>query len=376
MQQPTDQQPSASHAQRQFSEDDVSQKPANGATAVGNEFSCSDIKLEAFYKDPSIDVEFAKAVAKIKQATGDIELGRVVQQDRSLPLVCTSRGNVRAEHAAVLIKRTDTLAAVGDWVAIEFPPDHENAVIRRILPRKNSLQRYDRGRKSGVQTLASNIDTVFIVVPCQGVSEPMNLNHLERQITLAFQSQAQPVVVLSKADLCDDVDAEVAGVKTVTLNLPLVVESVEDGFGADQIEHLIQKGRVGVLLGKSGVGKSSLINAIVGGSVQRTSEVRESDGKGRHTTIARRMVELPSGGFLIDSPGLRSFNLNDSTEGVELAFSDITELSAQCRFRDCKHKKEPGCAVRAAVENGTITQRRYESYISIMDEALEKSRKW
>ncbi|MGI6216148.1 MAG: ribosome small subunit-dependent GTPase A [Coriobacteriales bacterium] len=332
------------------------------------------IDFGSFVVDPRVEDEYGKAVSESGADPSNLELGRVVQVDRTLPLVCTPRGNVRSEHAVALVKGTDTLAAVGDWVLVEFPPSHENSVIRKILPRRNSLSRPDRRRKGGRQTLASNIDVVFIVVPMKGVSNA--LEHLERQLTLSFQSGAEPVIVLSKADLADDPGKELEAVKSIALEVPVVVESVNDGRGVGQIESLIPNGRCATLLGKSGVGKSSLVNAIVGMDLQSTNEVRESDGKGRHTTIARRMVLLPNGGFLVDSPGLRSFLLDGSFIGVERAFADIVELSSQCKFRDCRHLSEPGCAVREAVSDGSLSKRRYDSYIAIMEEVSRINDKW
>ncbi len=328
--------------------------------------------FESLHVPAEVESDFEAACAGLAPVEGERVLGRVVQLDRSLPLVCVEGGSYRAEHTAKLVKGSETLAAIGDWVVVDFPEGHENAVISAVLPRRNMLSRPDKGRKGRQQVLAANIDTVFVVLPAPEALA--SLSHLERQLTMAYQSGADPVVVLSKADKLPEgqLPEVLAAVARSACDVPVIAESAATGEGVEQLASHVERGHVAALLGKSGVGKSSLLNAMLGDDLQRTGEVREKDGKGRHTTISRRMVVLPGGGLLIDSPGLRSFLLTGSRTGVEMAFPDIQELAACCKFRDCRHSGEPGCEVAAAVRSGELTQRRVDSYLSILSEVEHK----
>lgn len=291
--------------------------------------------------------------------------GRVVRVDRGFPLIATGTQFVRAEHATELIKTATSLAVVGDWVALAPARGHEMAIIEDILPRTGSFSRSDPGEQTGMQTLAANIDVVFVVQSLSGRS--VNVRRLEREMALVWGSGATPVIVLTKSDLVDDLDAILADVAEAAPGVDVIVESAVTGEGVEDIRARIPRGTTAVLLGGSGVGKSTLVNRLVGTEIQETGEVRAVDDKGRHTTVAREMVFLPDGGIIIDTPGMRGLALWDS-EGLSSAFPDIMGFAAHCKFRDCTHTDEPGCAVLAAVESGDLPARRLESYRDLVGE--------
>jgi len=295
--------------------------------------------------------------------------GRVSRVDRGMPLVFTENGEVRVEPATHLVKsavHAESRAVVGDWVALSMPEGHDMPIIEAILPRSSSFTRKDPGETTGEQVLAANVDIVFVV---HALAKEPNLRRLERELVLAWESGARPIVLLTKADLCEeDLAGVVSQVGSASPGVDIYVTSSVTGSGVDDISELIGSGVTATMLGASGVGKSTLINRLVGSEVQATKEVREVDGKGRHTTVAREMVPLPGGGILIDTPGMRALALWDADGGMESAFPEIAKLAEGCRFRDCAHEDEPGCAVRAAAESGELPQRRLDSYLSLRTE--------
>ena len=214
--------------------------------------------------------------------------------------------------------------------------------------------------------LAANIDTVFIVHP---IAEAPNLRRVERELSVAWDSGAVPVIVLTKEDLSDGPDAARAAVESVAPDTGVLVTNARAGEGLEAMLGYLSGHRTAVLVGPSGAGKSTLINALLGEERQATREVRVSDGRGRHTTVARQLFQMPGGGLLIDTPGLRAFGLTGSEEGIASAFSDVEQIARSCRFRDCTHNDEPGCAVRAAVESGTLSPQRLASYHKLIGEA-------
>ena len=254
--------------------------------------------------------------------------------------------------------------AVGDWVAHSNDPSAERAQIQAVLPRTSVMVRRAAGRETVEQVIAANVDVLFLVSSLNG---DLNPQRMERYLTLAWESGASPVVVLTKADLCADVDSALALVEAVTFGVPTHVTSAPTGEGFDEVRAHLDGNRTGAAVGSSGVGKSTLINNLLGDERLTTREIR-ADGRGRHTTTHRELVVLPGGGCIIDTPGMRELQLWDSAEGLERAFEDVEELAAECRFNDCLHETEPGCAVRAAIADGRLDGGRLDSYRKLQRE--------
>ena len=298
--------------------------------------------------------------------------GQVVKLDRGYPLVRTETGDeLRCKHAMALVKGEKVRAVIGDRVLLDIPEAHDKAIIAEILPRKTEFVRKDPTERALPQVLAANFDTVLIAQPIADV----NLRRLERELVLAHETGADVAVILTKADLAEsDEDIERIARKVgdlVGARDRVLVVSAEEPESIDAVRDLVAPGTTTVLIGKSGVGKSSLVNLLVGCEVQETAEVREVDGKGRHTTVSREMIDVPGGGCVVDMPGVRGLGLWDAESGIEAAFSDIEELAASCKFRDCRHEAEPGCAVRRAVEKGELSQSRLDSYHALRSETNE-----
>ncbi|MEG1196912.1 MAG: ribosome small subunit-dependent GTPase A [Raoultibacter sp.] len=294
--------------------------------------------------------------------------GEVVKLDRGFPLVRAQDGrDYRCEHATALVKDDGLRAVIGDRVVLGTPEGHDKAVIEEILPRRNVFVRKDPTERATSQVLAANFECVLVAQPLAEV----NLRRLERELVLAFETGAQVAVVLTKADLAqseEHLQAIRERVQDLVGSVPIVVVTEADSHSVEAVRALIPAGTTAVLIGRSGVGKSSLINVLVGEEVQATATVRATDGKGRHTTVAREMIEIPGGGRVIDMPGVRGMGLWDAHSGMEAAFADVEALTAQCRFRDCKHINEPGCAVQAAVAAGELSQARLASYQALAQE--------
>ncbi|MGY2064322.1 ribosome small subunit-dependent GTPase A [Blastococcus sp. SYSU DS0619] len=286
------------------------------------------------------------------------EPGRVARVDRGRLSVLTAAGERRVAPAAALYD-DPAGPAVGDWVALRG----ELAVA--VLPRTSAFTRTAAGRTSAAQVVAANVDTVLVVDTLIGEAR---LRRVERYLAVAWSSGATPVVVLTKADLCADVPAGVAQVAEDALGVQVLAVSSLTGAGLDAVRALLPPGGTAAMVGPSGVGKSSLANALSGRTVAGTRDIRD-DGRGRHTTTARELHALPGGGLLVDTPGMRELGLYDDADGVGRAFADLTELATGCRYRDCAHRTEPGCAVAAAVEAGRLDPARLTSWRKLQAEA-------
>jgi ribosome biogenesis GTPase len=295
----------------------------------------------------------------------DLIPGRVAAQHRGAYAVWAESGDVRAEVAGALhYERAvgGVLPAVGDWVALRGQPDGGRATIQAVLWRRSAISRKTPDRNSVDQVLAANVDVVFLLT---GLDDDFSLRRLERYLATAWESSAEPVVVLTKTDLCAEVADRVLEAEGVAIGVPVLPVSNLTGEGVDAVEAYVRPGRTAVLLGSSGVGKSSLLNRLADQELMRTAEVA-ADGTGRHTTTHRELLRLPSGGLVIDTPGLRELQLFEGDLGA--AFSDVEELAGDCRFRDCAHQREPGCAVLAAVDNGVLELDRLRSWRKLQRE--------
>lgn len=300
---------------------------------------------------------------------------RVAVEHRDAYVLYSAQGEMWAEISGSLrheaTGRAD-LPAVGDWVAVMPRPGEKRATIRAVLERRSSFARKEAGFEVEQQVLAANMDVVFLVA---GLDGNLNTRRLERYLVLAWGSGASPIIVLNKADLCPDVPSAVAEVEGAAPGVPTLVVSAVDGRGIDELRAYLLPHRTGVLLGSSGVGKSTLMNQIHGRALQKVERVRE-DGKGRHTTTHRELFAIPGGGLLIDTPGMRELQLWDEHEGLEETFDDVTALAQECRFSDCSHEVEPGCAVAMAVKQGRLERDRLDSYHKLLRELrfLERKR--
>lgn len=316
-----------------------------------------------------LELGFDDRVEAAFAALGRPELvrGRVVLQYRKSWLVATGDGDVSAELPGRVRRESESedLPTVGDFVALE-PGGDGPARLIAVLPRKGALVRHAAGVVTTPQVLAANLDVLFLV---SGLDRDFNPRRIERILTVAYQSGATPVVVLNKTDVCPDVEACVAEVQAVAAGTPVLQVSARNGRGLEGLRPHLGHGRTAAFVGLSGVGKSTLVNALLGEERMATGEVREHDQRGRHVTTRRELVVLPDGqGCLIDTPGLRELQLWGDEAALRAAFADVETLATQCRFGDCSHEREPGCAVREALAAGTLTEERWDSYRTLQVE--------
>ena len=308
---------------------------------------------------------FAQAFAA--HAAPGLVAGRVALEHNHVLRVLTESGEWLAEVSGRVKHQAagrHELPAVGDWVVLRLD-DGGRCQIRAVLPRQGRFARKVAGELTEEQVVAANIDTVFLV---SGLDGDFNPRRIERYLMLSRDSGAAPVVILNKADVADDVDHAVALIRELAPDVPVLAVSAADGRGFDALMPYLHPGRTVALLGSSGAGKSSIVNRLVGSAVLPTRSVRESDSRGRHASVHRQMIALPGGALVIDTPGMRELQLWGSEHGQDQAFAEIQALAEECRFRDCRHQQEPGCAVKAAVEGGTLDGARFENFIKTDEE--------
>jgi len=337
-------------------------------------YSCYVIEQEQHIYEFERLGDTERLIEQLKEyAIEDAELARVVRLDRGLPLVVSATGTYRAEPSNTLVKRMKTNAlarpAVGDWIALVRPEGHETARIEAILSRTSSFTRKDPGEDTSEQVILANIDVVFVVTALG--DDPVNIARLERKLVLAHESGAKPIIVLTKEDRCDNPEEELERVQAIAGDVSVVVTSAVTGEGTEELRRLVPCQTTAAMIGSSGVGKSTLINCLLGTDRQATGAVRESDDKGRHVTVAREIVLVPEGGILIDTPGMRAVALWRADEGLARTYPEIAEATLQCRFADCTHQTEPNCGVKAALESGEIDPDRFERYIKLREELDE-----
>ena len=302
--------------------------------------------------------------------------GRVASESRELYRLLTPAGEVLAEPTGALRYRAETaeeLPAVGDWVAFQSLPGEDRGIVHALLPRRSRIARRAAGRRSEAHVLAANVDTVWIVT---SLNRDLNPRRLERHLAVAREGGARPVVVLSKADLCEDpLDAQLR-LAGLAGEAPIHAVSAVSGLGLGALGAYLGRGETVALLGSSGVGKSTLVNALAGAAVQAIRAIRASDERGRHATTAKQLIPLPGGALLLDTPGLRELGTWDAEEGLGETFVEIEDLARGCRFRDCRHEGEPGCAVAEAVARGDLDAARLASYHKLRrEEALLADRR-
>lgn len=317
--------------------------------------------------DKLTNLGFTDRFAQEATCYPDLHPARVIAQYKELYRVATADSELLAEisgkmrHAAIELS---DYPAVGDFVLIDRnEASRDHAIIHHMLTRKSVIIRKAAGKAHDVQVVAANIDTAFI---CMSLNNDFNLRRLERYLAIAWDSGATPVIVLTKADLCADIPEKLREIERVAFGVDVLVTSSLSGDGYTAVLKYIVPSRTVVFIGSSGVGKSTLINRILGGDLNETREIRKDD-KGRHATTRRELFLVPTGGCIIDTPGMRELGLESAN--LTKTFVDIDELAAQCKFKDCKHEKEPGCAVQQAIAEGALTEERLQSYLKLKKEA-------
>ncbi|MGD6782309.1 ribosome small subunit-dependent GTPase A [Sutcliffiella horikoshii] len=302
-------------------------------------------------------------------------VGRVMLEHKRLYRVETDHGESLAEVSGKYRFEAVTregYPAVGDWVVLSERQEEGKATIHALLPRFSKFSRKAAGLTTEEQIVAANVDTVFLV---QSLNYDFNPRRLERYLVMAWESGSNPVVVLTKSDLCEDIPDKIAEMEAVAFGVPIHAVSVKEETGLEELATYFGEGKTVALLGSSGAGKSTLTNYLLGEEKQLIQEVRSDDDKGKHTTTYRELYMLPTGGLVLDTPGMRELQLWEADGAISHSFQDIEELAEQCYFRDCKHANEPKCAVQGAIEEGTLAAGRYQSYVKLQRELAFLERK-
>ena len=301
--------------------------------------------------------------------------GRIALEHKNSYRVYTAYGDLLAEISGKMnfqASSREDFPAVGDWVAVQARLSEEKGTIHGILPRKSKFSRKIAGETTEEQIIATNIDTVFLV---NALNNDFNIRRIERYLIMAWESGANPVIILSKADLCENIEEKVKMVESVAFGVPIHVISAIEGTGLEEIHPHLRSGKTIALLGSSGVGKSTIINQLTGKELLKVQEIREGDDKGKHTTTHRELILLANGGCMIDTPGMRELQLWESSSGISDVFADIEELAEMCYYSDCQHQTEPKCAIRTALNNGELDQGRYQNYLKLQKELAYLERK-
>ncbi len=301
----------------------------------------------------------------------DLHVARVTRVDRDRYLVLNERSEVQAEVTGNLLFSADSgqdLPCVGDWVLADYYNEDSLAIIHEVLPRKSFLRRKAAGKKVEYQMIASNIDVAFIMQSCDA---NFNVRRMERYLVMVHEGRIRPVILLSKSDLVQagELEQYALEIKNAHISAPVIAFSNTTGDGLGTIRELLERSRTYCMLGSSGVGKTTLLNHLLGRDEFETHPVREKDGRGRHTTARRQLSVLDTGALLIDTPGMRELGVMAADAGIDSSFSEISELAANCKYRDCTHTREAGCAVLKAVEEGALDKERYQNYLKLMKES-------
>lgn len=300
--------------------------------------------------------------------------GRIVIQQRGGYRVVTEAGDIEARATGPLMKAASDIArpTAGDWVALEARPGQTTALVHAVLPRATAFIRKASGPRAGAQVVAANVDVALLVA---SLNANLNPRRLERYLATTHESGARPVIVLTKSDLAEFVDEDVAEIEAIALGAPVLALSAKTGQGLEALDGYLLPGQTAVLLGSSGAGKSTLLNVLAGEERMATREVRATDDRGRHTTSHRELVLLPSGALILDTPGMRELGLWDADEGLSATFADIETLASQCKFSDCGHGDEPGCAVQAAIDAGELDPSRLWNFEKLQAELAHDRRR-